>query len=86
MKRVGCTALAALTTKDYIYVANAGDCRLVAYTYSKECKPVTKDHKPDDPIEEKRIMSAGGKIEYGRVNGCLNLTRAFGDIEFKENK
>lgn len=35
IKRIGCTALAALVTKEDIYIANAGDCRLVAFTYSK---------------------------------------------------
>lgn len=84
--RVGCTALAVLITKDWVYVANAGDCRAVACTYSGECKPLSKDHKPQLPEEEARIKKAGGYIDFGRVNGCLNLSRAFGDLEFKENK
>ena len=46
----------------------------------------TKDHKPTDSVEEERIKKAGGYINYGRVNGCLNLTRAIGDLEFKQNK
>lgn len=63
-----------------MYVANAGDCRAVAYTYSGEFKPLSEDHKPQNKKEEKRIKNAGGYIEYGRVNGCLNLSRAFGDL------
>ena len=86
LSRVGCTSLAVLVTRDHVYVANAGDCRAVAYTYSGEFKPLSKDHKPNDPHEEKRIKAAGGYLDYGRVNGCLNLSRAFGDLEFKENK
>jgi serine/threonine protein phosphatase PrpC len=47
---------------------------------------LSRDHKPHDPFEENRIKNAGGDIAGGRVNGCLNLTRAFGDLEYKENK
>jgi len=35
--------------------------------------------------EKRRIVSAGGFIEYGRVNGNLALSRAIGDFEFKQN-
>jgi serine/threonine protein phosphatase PrpC len=83
ISRVGCTSIVVLVTKEYIYVANAGDCRAVACTEEGQCKPLSKDHKPHDPLEENRILNAGGYIEGGRVNGCLNLTRAFGDIEYK---
>ena len=41
------------------------------------------DHKPDDPIELKRIKAAGGFVADGRVNGNLNLSRAMGDFEYK---
>lgn len=34
ISRIGCTALVALVTKTCIYIANAGDCRAVAVTYS----------------------------------------------------
>lgn len=51
-----------------------------------QAQNLTKDHKPDLEVEKYRILKAGGFIQFGRVNGCLNLTRAIGDIEFKENK
>ena len=35
VKRIGCTALAVLVTKDNVFIANAGDCRLVIVTYDK---------------------------------------------------
>lgn len=75
-----------MVTKDSIYIANAGDCRAVAVTYSGSVKQITKDHKPHDADEEARIHRAGGYVENGRVNGCLNLSRALGDLEFKANK
>jgi len=39
-----------------------------------------------DPVDEtQRITSAGGFVEFGRVNGNLALSRAIGDFEFKQN-
>lgn len=31
-----------------------------------------------------RITKAGGTVNYGRVNGCLNLSRAIGDLQYKK--
>jgi serine/threonine protein phosphatase PrpC len=44
---------------------------------------LSKDHKPEDPIELERITKAGSNVTYGRVNGGLNLSRALGDLEYK---
>lgn len=41
---------------------------------------LSKDHKPDLEVEKQRILSAGGFVQCGRVNGSLNLSRAIGDI------
>jgi protein phosphatase PTC2/3 len=41
------------------------------------------DHKPSNEGEKARIVSAGGFVDYGRVNGNLALSRAIGDFEFK---
>ena len=38
------------------------------------------------PEEYGRIINSGSKVWGGRVDGCLNLTRAFGDLRFKQNK
>jgi serine/threonine protein phosphatase PrpC len=75
----GCTANVVLITPDFIYCANAGDSRSIA---CQDNKPVelSKDHKPEDPIELDRITKAGGNVSYGRVNGGLNLSRALGDM------
>ncbi|KAF9049616.1 PP2C-domain-containing protein [Hymenopellis radicata] len=80
----GCTAVAALVTKDKIYVANAGDSRSVL-SVKGEVKPLSFDHKPTNEGERLRITGAGGYIEYGRVNGNLALSRALGDFEFKKS-
>jgi len=81
----GCTAVAALFTPDRrIFVGNAGDSRCVL-SIRGEAKPLSTDHKPGNPEESRRIVAAGGFVEFGRVNGNLALSRAIGDFEFKHN-
>lgn len=45
---------------------------------------LSEDHKPINPIEKTRILKAGAKIDDGRINGGLNLSRAFGDFAYKQ--
>ncbi|THH12202.1 hypothetical protein EW146_g7785 [Bondarzewia mesenterica] len=81
----GCTAVAALVTKDnQVYVANAGDSRVVM-SINGTVEPLSYDHKPQNELERERIHGAGGYVEYGRVNGNLALARALGDFEYKKN-
>ncbi|KAE9417436.1 hypothetical protein Angca_006004, partial [Angiostrongylus cantonensis] len=81
----GTTACVCLMNKQRIIVANAGDSRAVL------CRggiavDLSIDHKPEDDIEKTRIVNAGGYVnEDGRVNGGLNLSRAFGDHSYKKN-
>jgi serine/threonine protein phosphatase PrpC len=42
----GCTANVVLVTDDYIYCANAGDSRAIAYLSNKSVYPLSRDHKP----------------------------------------
>lgn len=44
------------------------------------------DHKPEDYSEFARIVNAGGDVSNGRINGSINLSRAFGDHQYKCNK
>ena len=85
--RTGCTAcvFAIDEVAKKLYFANAGDSRVVmckngvAYAQSE-------DHKPEMESEKTRIYKADGWISDGRVKGNLNLTRGFGDLEYKQNK
>lgn len=79
----GCTANVVLITPESIYCANAGDSRAIACQGEKVIE-LSKDHKPQDPIELDRITKANGSVSYGRVNGGLNLSRALGDLEYKK--
>lgn len=73
-------------TPDKYYVANAGDSRCVLSTLDNTVIALSEDHKPDNANEKKRIEEAGGFVSEGRINGNLNLSRAFGDLEMKDQK
>ncbi|GMI72433.1 hypothetical protein like AT4G31860 [Hibiscus trionum] len=81
----GCTACVAIIRNKQLIVANAGDSRCVI-SRKGQAYNLSKDHKPDLELEKDRILKAGGFIQVGRVNGSLNLARAIGDAEFKQNK
>lgn len=81
----GSTACAAVIRGNKLVVANAGDSRCVL-SRKGQAHNLSKDHKPDLEVEKDRILKAGGFIQVGRVNGSLNLARAIGDMEFKQNK
>ncbi|XP_051137480.1 probable protein phosphatase 2C 60 isoform X2 [Andrographis paniculata] len=81
----GCTACVAIVRENQLVVANAGDSRCVI-SRKGQAYNLSRDHKPDLEVEKDRILKAGGFIHAGRVNGSLNLARAIGDMEFKQNK
>lgn len=83
----GCTACVSIIdnkTKK-IFFANAGDSRVV---FCKNGTPyrMSIDHKPELELEKNRILKANGFINEGRINNNLNLSRGFGDLEYKSNK
>lgn len=81
----GCTANVALIVKDKLYVANAGDSRCMVATKG-DAIFLSEDHKPDNKEEKDRIENAGGEVFEGRINGRLNLSRALGDFDYKDNE
>ncbi|XP_060847129.1 probable protein phosphatase CG10417 isoform X2 [Rhopalosiphum padi] len=84
-KDSGCTAVVALLVKNKLYVANAGDSRCVVSIDGK-AHAMSKDHKPKDKSELKRILAAGGRVSSdGRINHGLNMSRALGDHMYKTN-
>ena len=80
----GATAIIALIKGDRLWCGNAGDSRCIGGVGGKAV-PLSNDHKPNDPKERDRIVSAGGFVEFNRVNGNLALSRALGDFLFKMN-
>ena len=85
--RTGCTAcvMGVNETKKKLYFANAGDSRVVMCR-NGVAEAQSEDHKPEMESEKTRIYKAEGWISDGRVKGNLNLTRGFGDLEYKQNK
>ena len=85
--RTGCTAcvMGIDESNKKIYFANAGDSRVVLCRKGV-AEEGSQDHKPEMESEKNRIYKADGWISEGRVKGNLNLTRGFGDLEYKQNK
>jgi len=66
-------------------VVNAGDSRAILLGADGHHVPMTKDHKPQDEEESRRIYAAGGCVKSDRVDGSLALSRAIGDWNYKSN-
>ncbi|RDD41057.1 putative protein phosphatase 2C T23F11.1 [Trichoplax sp. H2] len=81
----GTTAVTVLIKDKKLYCGNVGDSRAIACVDGK-LVPLSFDHKPNNEGESRRIIAAGGWIEFNRVNGSLALSRALGDFSFKGNK
>lgn len=85
----GCTACSAIITPTEIYIGNSGDSRAVLAKKSTNGKvnalELSVDHKPELPEERQRIEKAGGFVDDNRVKGVLSLSRALGDLEYKND-
>jgi len=59
----GSCALIALIVDNKIYLANIGDSRaILSLENGTKYRPITIDHKPNNPKEYERIIKAGGKV------------------------
>ena len=47
-------------------------------------KKLTTDHTLLLASERARVLEAGGRVENGRVNGIMEVSRSFGDIKLKK--
>ena len=76
----GSCALVMLILNNYLYAINLGDSRaLYSYDTGKYLYQITRDHKPNDEIEKRRIEKAGGKVFYANT-----VNRNGKEIELKE--
>ncbi|XP_054155618.1 protein phosphatase 1G-like [Oppia nitens] len=80
----GCTAIVVLIKDGIAYAANLGDSRCIL-SRNGRAYPLSSDHKPENTDEKNRIENAGGQIICGRINGGVNVSRAFGDHHYKRN-
>ena len=65
-----------------VYCGNVGDSRVTLISPEHIIR-LSYDHRVSDEKESKRIKEAGTKIIDDRINGCLMLTRVFGNYELK---
>lgn len=83
----GCCAVFAMLQGQMMYVANVGDSMAYLSREDEEEKhniPLTIAHKCWSMKEKDRISRHGGRIENGRIDGMLEVSRAFGDLRFKK--
>ena len=80
----GSCAIVVLIIENRVYIANVGDSRaLLSAKNGTKFYPLSRDHRPGDEKEYKRILDAGGKIykteyEYGNnttTNNNINNNR-----------
>lgn len=64
----GTTCCTLLLNGTKIYSANTGDSRGIIVDKFGNARALTRDHKPNDEDESKRILAAGGRIEAFKDN------------------
>ncbi|CAN6181920.1 unnamed protein product [Urochloa humidicola] len=95
----GATAVCVWILGQMVVVANAGDAKAVlarsistngegvADQTKSQLKAIvlTREHKAIFPQERSRIQKAGGSVgSNGRLQGRIEVSRAFGDRQFKK--
>lgn len=89
-EKVGSTATVVLAVRRAgrlrLLCANCGDSRAVL-SRGGVAVDLSDDHKPQNPLERRRIEAAGGHVVIGdttgRVDGSLAVSRALGDFKYK---
>ncbi|KZV36439.1 hypothetical protein F511_15944 [Dorcoceras hygrometricum] len=86
----GATATVIFVREDAMFISHVGDS-CVVLSRSGKAEVLTDSHRPygKNTIslqEIKRINEAGGWIVNGRICGDISVSRAFGDMRFKNKK
>ena len=69
-----------------VLIGNIGDSGCSVVRSNGSIETMTTDHKPNTQLELDRIHAVpGGYVLSGRVNGELAVSRAFGDVQYKNN-
>jgi len=89
----GATAVTAVVAKNssgsrWLHLANVGDSAAILCTARPdnnmlwECQRLHQTHRTSTPSERSRVVSSGGFVLRGRLNGSLAVTRAFGNHSY----
>lgn len=66
-------------TESQCYCANVGDSRaILSINNGKRIEPLSRDHKPSDPKEQKRVITAGGRIYANAIPNPAALQKTPG--------
>lgn len=79
----GACCTVCLITNTHIVTAWCGDCAASIIKNDFHKYMLTTEHNPDVENEKQRILNADFNIYNGRIDGCLNVSRAFGDFFLK---
>jgi len=92
----GSTATLAMVREDggpdklQVWVASCGDSRAILWRRDGGSIEATRDHRPCDDSEKRRIEAAGGfvseEFDQYRVDGQLACSRALGAFKFKQDE
>lgn len=77
-----------LENKKYkLFICNVGDSMTILLKQNNNYAPLffTTEHKPNLETEKQRIEKSGSYVSNNRIDGQLSVSRAFGDIEFKNS-
>ena len=73
LDKSGSCSITVLIIEDWCFVSYLGDSRgLYSFDSGNQLYQITRDHKPNDPIEKKRIEKAGGNVykdDRIKING-----------------
>ena len=82
----GSCALVMLIINDMLYAINLGDSRALMSTDSGEnLYQITRDHKPNDDIEKRRIESSGAKVVYANTFNIDGREVVLKESDYGEN-
>jgi len=84
----GSCANIILIVDSKIYCANIGDSRsILSLDNGSKIKPLSIDHKPNNPSEFERIIKLGGRVYYDDSNDELDLDKVtYIDKEYEFDK
>jgi serine/threonine protein phosphatase PrpC len=74
-----CNTLVINKKTNNFFIANVGDSRAIICYKNNKVKQISKDHKPSNKLEKKRIEQKGGFVQENRVDGILAMSRSIGD-------